>query len=126
MPSKQYSTRPTAQALEEAFQRRLPRVEAGAQGEHKLQRGAALRGCGAARHASYAPFRHHRHLTRPILCTPAPLHAHPPGYLPRSTYSSHWLRDGTLRRAVAAFLEQETAQMRRTMQALEEEASPYK
>lgn len=27
------------QAIEEAIQRKLPRVEAGAQGEHKLQRG---------------------------------------------------------------------------------------
>ena len=45
------------QALEEAIARKLPRVEAGAQGEHKLQR----------------------------------------GYLPSLTFSSHYIRDPTLK-----------------------------
>jgi predicted N-acyltransferase len=55
------------QAIDFAIERGLKRVEAGAQGEHKLAR----------------------------------------GYLPQTTYSLHYLEHPGLRRAVAAFLEQE-------------------
>jgi predicted N-acyltransferase len=55
------------QAIDFAIERGLKRVEAGAQGEHKLAR----------------------------------------GYLPQTTYSLHYLAHPALRRAVAAFLEQE-------------------
>lgn len=54
-------------AIEFAIAERLKRVEAGAQGEHKLQR----------------------------------------GYLPRPTYSAHWIVHSGLRRAVAEFLARE-------------------
>ena len=55
------------QAIDFAIAHGLSRVEAGAQGEHKIQR----------------------------------------GYLPAPTYSAHWIEHGGLRRAVAAFLEEE-------------------
>ena len=55
------------QAIDYAIAHGLARVEAGAQGEHKLAR----------------------------------------GYLPQTTYSLHYLAHSGLRRAVAAFLEQE-------------------
>jgi uncharacterized protein len=55
------------QAIDYAIRHRLARVEAGAQGEHKIQR----------------------------------------GYLPKVTYSAHWIRDPALRDAVADFLARE-------------------
>jgi hypothetical protein len=55
------------QAIEYAIAHRLARVEAGAQGEHKLAR----------------------------------------GYLPRTTYSAHYIADPALRRAIADYLEHE-------------------
>ncbi len=57
------------QAIDFAIEHRLERVEAGAQGPHKLQR----------------------------------------GYLPRRTYSAHWIRDAALREAVGRYLEAERA-----------------
>ena len=61
-------------------------MEAGAQGEHKLQR----------------------------------------GYLPSLTYSSHYVRDGTLRSAIDRFLHHERAQIDYTLEALTQHVSPYK
>jgi predicted N-acyltransferase len=57
------------QAIEYAIARKLARVEAGAQGEHKLAR----------------------------------------GYLPRTTYSAHYIADPGLRRAIADYLIRERA-----------------
>ena len=56
------------QAIDFAIAHGLQRVEAGAQGPHKVAR----------------------------------------GYLPRATYSVHWIRDAGLRQAVARYLKQET------------------
>ncbi|GAC1347587.1 MAG: GNAT family N-acetyltransferase [Acetobacteraceae bacterium] len=72
-------------AIEFAIEHGLARVEAGAQGEHKIQR----------------------------------------GYLPRPTYSAHWIAHPGLRRAVAGFLEQERQAVEAEMQALEE-YSPFR
>jgi predicted N-acyltransferase len=72
-------------AIDYAIARGLRRVEAGAQGEHKIQR----------------------------------------GYLPSTTYSAHWIAHPGLRRAIAAFLEQERPEMRAHMNALAE-LSPYR
>jgi len=60
------------QAIEYAITHRLARVEAGAQGEHKLAR----------------------------------------GYLPKSTYSAHFIANPALRRAVAEYLAREQAYVR--------------
>ena len=60
------------QAIEYAISHRLARVEAGAQGEHKLTR----------------------------------------GYLPKTTYSAHFIADPALRRAVAEYLARERAYVR--------------
>jgi predicted N-acyltransferase len=57
------------QAIDYAIQHGLKRVEAGAQGEHKLAR----------------------------------------GYLPTTTYSSHYIADPALRRAIADYLKRERA-----------------
>ncbi len=57
------------QAIDYAIRHGLKRVEAGAQGEHKIQR----------------------------------------GYLPRETYSAHWIADRGFRDAVADFLRRESA-----------------
>jgi predicted N-acyltransferase len=65
-------------AIEFAIEHRLPRVEAGAQGEHKIQR----------------------------------------GYLPRPTYSTHWIAHPGLRRAVADFLARERAAVEEEIAAL--------
>ncbi len=54
-------------AIDFAIEHGLARVEAGAQGEHKIQR----------------------------------------GYLPRPTYSAHWIEHAGLRRAVSSFLDEE-------------------
>ena len=72
-------------AIDFAIQHKVSRVEAGAQGEHKIQR----------------------------------------GYLPRPTYSAHWITHAGLRRAVAGFLEQERPAVQGEMQALAG-LSPYK
>ncbi len=72
-------------AIEFAIEHGLRRVEAGAQGEHKIQR----------------------------------------GYMPRPTYSAHWIAHPGLRRAVEGFLEQERPAVQADMDALAE-LSPYK
>ena len=65
-------------AIDFAIAHGLARVEAGAQGEHKIQR----------------------------------------GYLPRPTWSAHWIAHAGLRRAVAEFLEQERVEKELQMQEL--------
>ncbi len=72
-------------AIDFAIEHGLARVEAGAQGEHKIQR----------------------------------------GYLPRPTYSAHWIAHAGLRRGVADFLARERPAMRQEMAALAE-YSPYR
>jgi len=72
-------------AIEFAIAHGLKRVEAGAQGEHKIQR----------------------------------------GYLPKPTYSAHWIAHPGLRDAVAGFLEQERRAVEREMTELEG-YSPFK
>ena len=73
------------QAIDYAIAHDLARVEAGAQGEHKIQR----------------------------------------GYLPKPTYSAHWIRHPGLRRAVAEFLAAERPGMEDAMAAMTAD-SPYK
>jgi predicted N-acyltransferase len=73
------------QAIDYAIAHGMTRVEAGAQGEHKIQR----------------------------------------GYLPKPTYSAHWIRHPGLRRAVADFLADERVGMEQAMAAMSED-SPYK
>jgi uncharacterized protein len=73
------------QAIDYAIENKLARVEAGAQGEHKLAR----------------------------------------GYMPVTTYSAHWIRDPSLRRAVARYLEDERRAVAETGEALTEFA-PYR
>jgi uncharacterized protein len=73
------------QALEFAIVHKLPRVEAGAQGEHKLAR----------------------------------------GYLPATTYSTHYIADPALRRAIADFLRRERAQVAYANEQLAE-AAPFR
>jgi len=73
------------QAIDYAIAQGMTRVEAGAQGEHKIQR----------------------------------------GYLPKPTYSAHWIANVSLRRAIADFLDSERPAMRRAMEAMAED-SPYK
>ncbi len=73
------------QAIDYAIAHGLKRVEAGAQGEHKIQR----------------------------------------GYLPQPTYSAHSIRNPSLRHAVAAFLQAESAQMEEAMTLLKAEG-PYR
>ena len=72
-------------AIDWAIEHGLKRVEAGAQGRHKIQR----------------------------------------GYLPKPTYSAHWIAHSGLRRAVGNFLEEERAGIRREMAILAEE-SPFR
>ncbi len=72
-------------AIDFAIEHGLQRVEAGAQGEHKIQR----------------------------------------GYLPQTTYSAHWIADPRLRRAVAAFLDEERPAVEAEMAALGT-LSPYR
>ena len=72
-------------AIDFAIRSGLSRVEAGAQGEHKIQR----------------------------------------GYLPKPTYSAHWIAHDGLRHAVAASLETERPAMRLEMSALSE-LSPFR
>lgn len=73
------------QAIDFAIVEGLARVEAGAQGEHKIQR----------------------------------------GYLPSLTYSSHFIRDPALARAVGPFLEEERAAILQEKEALAS-FSPYR
>jgi predicted N-acyltransferase len=70
------------QAIDFAIARGLARVEAGAQGAHKLAR----------------------------------------GYLPRITYSVHWLRDSGFHEAVARYLERERAQVEQDVAFLADHA----
>jgi uncharacterized protein len=72
-------------AIDWAIAHGLKRVEAGAQGRHKIQR----------------------------------------GYMPKPTYSAHWIAHAGLRRAVAEFLEQERPQIEAEMAALAED-SPFR
>ncbi len=72
-------------AIDFAIERGLARVEAGAQGEHKIQR----------------------------------------GYLPRPTYSAHWIRHPGLRDAIADYLEQERPAREHEMTELAT-LSPYR
>ena len=72
-------------AIDWAIAHGLSRVEAGAQGRHKIQR----------------------------------------GYLPRATYSAHWIAHEGLRRAVAGFLKEETPAILAEMEALAEQ-SPFR
>jgi predicted N-acyltransferase len=65
-------------AIEFAIAQGLPRVEAGAQGEHKIQR----------------------------------------GYLPKPTFSAHWVAHAGLRRAVAEFLQHERMEKQAQMDEL--------
>ena len=72
-------------AIEFAIEHGVSRVEAGAQGEHKIQR----------------------------------------GYLPRPTYSAHWIAHAGLRRAVSGFLDAERPAVQADMDALAA-MSPYR
>ena len=73
-------------AIDFAIAHGLQRVEAGAQGEHKIQR----------------------------------------GYLPKPTYSAHWIAHPGLRRAVASFLERGTAGRSRRRWRRWREQSPFR
>ena len=73
-------------AIDFAIAHGLKRVEAGAQGEHKIQR----------------------------------------GYLPRPTFSAHWIAHAGLRRAVAHFLDAERPARLAEMEALADEYSPFR
>ena len=73
-------------AIDFAIANGLSRVEAGAQGQHKIQR----------------------------------------GYLPKPTYSAHWLSHPGLSRAVDDFLRRERPAVLAGMQELEAEFSPYR
>jgi uncharacterized protein len=72
-------------AIDWAIAHGLSRVEAGAQGRHKIQR----------------------------------------GYLPKPTFSAHWIAHPGLRRAVTDFLDSERTQIRAEMEALASQ-SPYR
>ena len=72
-------------AIDWAIEHGLQRVEAGAQGRHKIQR----------------------------------------GYLPKPTYSAHWIAHAGLRRAIANFVEEERRGIRHEMAALAEQ-SPFR
>jgi predicted N-acyltransferase len=72
-------------AIDWAIEHGLKRVEAGAQGRHKIQR----------------------------------------GYMPKPTYSAHWITHSGLRRAVANFLVEERAGVEAEMAALADE-SPFR
>ncbi len=73
-------------AIDFAIAHGVARVEAGAQGQHKIQR----------------------------------------GYLPRPTYSAHWLNHGGLRHAVDDFLRRERPAVLEGMAELEAAYSPYR
>ena len=73
------------QAIDYAIQNKVEVVEAGAQGEHKLQR----------------------------------------GYMPKKTWSAHWIKDQEFRQAIEKFLDQET-QVINSQKTNLEELTPYK
>ncbi|KAH9331610.1 hypothetical protein KI387_003718, partial [Taxus chinensis] len=73
------------QAIEAAIEWNLSKVEAGAQGEHKIQR----------------------------------------GYMPVTTYSCHYIRDNTFKRAIDDFLTRETPQVKLVIQLLAD-SGPFK
>ena len=73
-------------AIDFAITHGLARVEAGAQGQHKIQR----------------------------------------GYLPKPTYSVHWLSNPALQRAVGDFLDRERPAVLAGMEELAAEFSPYR
>ena len=74
------------QAIDFAIARGLERVEAGAQGAHKLAR----------------------------------------GYMPKPTYSAHWIRDPRLRDAVDRYLNDERRYVARDIAYVEERHSPFR
>ena len=74
------------QAIDFAIERRLKRVEAGAQGGHKLAR----------------------------------------GYMPKPTYSAHWISDPRLRTAVRRYLADERQYVREDITYIEERHSPFR
>ena len=74
------------QAIDFAIERGLERVEAGAQGAHKLAR----------------------------------------GYMPKPTYSAHWIRDPRLREAVDRYLNDERRYVSRDIAYVEERHSPFR
>ena len=74
------------QAIDFAIERGLERVEAGAQGSHKLAR----------------------------------------GYMPKPTYSAHWIRDPRLRDAVDRYLNDERRYVKRDIAYVEERHSPFR
>ena len=98
------------QAIEEAIGCGLHRVEAGAQGEHKLQRG-------------YLPtLTYSSHYVRCVSC-------HARHSLPRTDSPSAGApsrSDPQFRRAVGDFLERERAEMEQAAVMLSAEANPYK
>jgi predicted N-acyltransferase len=73
-------------AIDFAIEHGIARVEAGAQGQHKIQR----------------------------------------GYLPKPTYSAHWLSHPGLSRAIDDFLQRERPAVLAGMEELEAEYSPYR
>ena len=74
------------QAIDFAIERGLARVEAGAQGAHKIAR----------------------------------------GYMPKPTYSAHWIRDPRLRDAVDHYLNDERRYVARDIAYVEERHSPFR
>ena len=72
-------------AIDWAIEHGLQRVEAGAQGRHKIQR----------------------------------------GYMPKPTFSAHWVAHSGLRRAISNFLDDERRGIRAEMAALEQQ-SPFR
>ena len=74
------------QAIDFAIERGLKRVEAGAQGGHKLAR----------------------------------------GYMPKPTYSAHWISDPRLRTAVQRYLADERQYVREDINYIEERHSPFR
>ena len=74
------------QAIDFAIDRKLKRVEAGAQGSHKLAR----------------------------------------GYMPKATYSAHWIRDPRLRSAVHRYLQDERRYVEQDIAYVEGRHSPFR
>jgi len=74
------------QAIDFAIAHRLERVEAGAQGSHKIAR----------------------------------------GYLPKPTYSAHWIRDPRLRDAVQRYLREERRYVEQDIAYVEQRHSPFR
>ena len=73
-------------AIDFAIERRLKRIEAGAQGSHKIHR----------------------------------------GYLPRLTFSAHWIRNEDFRKAVEAYLKHERHEIKSHLEAIEFNYSPFR